>query len=307
MLEEFLKTSNPYLSASWEEAAHGVKVCRFVQDPFSGEFPIEVPVRSQKDHFEVFFCESGTLLLDRQKKGMLSVKGQDVLLLSDCPEIRRAQIAVELSGILIHVEGLDAFNEFRMIYNLPDELSLYGKAVHAGMKEQDGCVVLQNDPWSHSVFTMLQTMPGERQGLYCALRYIELLYLLGTDSLFLREQSDLQIAGSYLARTITEMRVYMESHLDEKLTIDTMSQQFHISPTAFKSCFRQMYGTSIHRWLQLCRIERAAELLRTTPMEILLIAQAVGYEGLSQFNVVFKRHFGMTPRQYRKLSNTIIS
>ena len=33
-------------------------------------------------------------------------------------------------------------------------------------------------------------------------------------------------------------------------------------------------------------------------------AQAVGYEGMSQFNAVFKREYGMTPGQYRKMSET---
>jgi len=39
-------------------------------------------------------------------------------------------------------------------------------------------------------------------------------------------------------------------------------------------------------------------------MPIQQIAQAVGYEGMSQFNAAFKREYGMTPGQYRKMSET---
>lgn len=45
-------------------------------------------------------------------------------------------------------------------------------------------------------------------------------------------------------------------------------------------------------------------LLCTTRMPIQQIAQAVGYEGMSQFNAAFKRAYGMTPGQYRKISET---
>ena len=52
------------------------------------------------------------------------------------------------------------------------------------------------------------------------------------------------------------------------------------------------------------RLRRAQELICTTRMPIQQIAQAVGYEGMSQFNAAFKREYGMTPGQYRKMSET---
>ena len=48
----------------------------------------------------------------------------------------------------------------------------------------------------------------------------------------------------------------------------------------------------------------ARELLSTTRMPIQQVALAVGYEGMSQFNAVFKRYYGMTPGQLRKMSET---
>ena len=97
----------------------------------------------------------------------------------------------------------------------------------------------------------------------------------------------------------------MEQHLDEKLTIDYLSRRFHISPTTLKSYFRSIYGQPIHRWLQIQRMKKAANLLYTSAMSILQVAQSVGYEGVSQFNVVFKRYYGVTPGEYRKMSNSI--
>ena len=46
--------------------------------------------------------------------------------------------------------------------------------------------------------------------------------------------------------------------------------------------------------------ERAAELLCTTNQPIAQVASAVGYESVSQFGMVFKRQYRMTPSQYRR-------
>ena len=54
-------------------------------------------------------------------------------------------------------------------------------------------------------------------------------------------------------------------------------------------------------------MEKAASLLKSTPLSILDIAIAVGYSGTSQFVAVFKRTYHMTPSQYRAKHRKILS
>ena len=305
MLADFLKSSHPGFSVSWQEVITGVQVCQFSQKSSDGTVPVSLLCRCEANHFEALFCESGTLILYTKKGNSVCVDGRDILLISDRPELRSVQIPADLSGILICIDVKNSREWISSFRSLFGDLAPYKEVLDRRMEQDDGCVLLQGTPWNHSVFSVLQTMPPQSRNLYCILKYIELLYLLSTDNTFLKKQDNLQISSSYLTRTITEMRSFMENHLDEKLTIDSMCRQFYISPTAFKSSFRRMYGVPVHRWLQTRRAEKAAELLRTTSMDIISIAQAVGYEGLSQFNVIFKRQYGMTPRQYRKLSDSV--
>ncbi|MFQ8908341.1 MAG: helix-turn-helix domain-containing protein [Subdoligranulum sp.] len=51
-----------------------------------------------------------------------------------------------------------------------------------------------------------------------------------------------------------------------------LSQQFRISGTALKSCFRQVYGVPIHQYLLEQRMAQAAELLTTTTQSVLQIS-----------------------------------
>ena len=299
MLEEILKSSGSALTKEWQEPVSGVKVCRFEQTLSQEQFPISISPIPPSCRAEILFCESGTLLVYPEKGGIFSVNGQDILLLSHQPQIRLMQITASLQGILLSAD-LDS-PWFRHCFQMGGSSSPDLQEIQTKLAENEGCVLLSGVSWNHPFFSLLQTIPKGEQGGYCLFKYAELLYLLKIGHPMVKPQKEIPIDGA-LARTVVDMRVYMESHLNEKLTIESLSRQFYISPTAFKDCFRKIYGIPVHRWLQTRRIQRAAELLRTTSADIAMIARSVGYEGLSQFNLVFKRQFGMTPRQYRKLS-----
>ena len=48
------------------------------------------------------------------------------------------------------------------------------------------------------------------------------------------------------------------------------------------------------------RMIKASDYLIYTDKDIQAIGEEVGYSGSSYFTRVFKRHFGITPREYRK-------
>ena len=72
------------------------------------------------------------------------------------------------------------------------------------------------------------------------------------------------------------------------------------SSSHFMRWFRQMTGQSFIAFLNEYRLNTAAEALQTTDETVLTIASRCGFENLSYFNRIFKAHFGITPRDYRK-------
>lgn len=299
MLTELLKTSYPGLTAQWQALIPGVEVCTFQmeQDRFSS--PVSLSVRTSPQHYELLFCCTGAMIL-RQQGAMTTVEAQNVMLLSDCTPILSAQITSPISGVLISFEGAKAEGTKNPLSCLMDDLGDSTRHILHESSGQSGCTVFCASPWTKTLFSALNTLSEERKGRYSFLKALELLYLLRDKSALLQDEHRIPTPDSYLSRTVSEIHSYMEHHLDQKLTIEALSHQFHISPTAFKSCFRRMYGQPVHRWLQAQRLEKAAELLQTSNMTVLQIAQAVGYEGASQFNSAFKNQFGVTPRQHKK-------
>ena len=297
MLAEYLADSTRH--SQWVEAIPGVRVCFFS----SGEgnfFPPAGMSQHQGFRFETFFCQSGSM--DLVKNGTeLHVEHRDILLLSDLSAISSARVRVPLKGILVQTDEKRTGPSMGLFRTLLGDWEQCVAHIQDHMSRYDGCRLLHATPWNQSVFAAIDSIAAEKRGMYCVLKTAELIYLLYSSPVFKTAGS----AGGYVSKTIEDVRKYMERHMDEKLTIAALSHQFHISPTALKSGFRQLYGIPIHRWLQNHRMNHAAELLRGAPMTVLQVAQTVGYEGLSQFNITFRQQFGMTPVQYKKMSNSI--
>ena len=78
-------------------------------------------------------------------------------------------------------------------------------------------------------------------------------------------------------------------------------QRYHISLTSLKGAFKQVYGLPINTYLRRCRVQHAEQLLFTTDLSILEIAQRVGYDSPSRFAAMFKREKGITPRECRRV------
>ncbi len=93
---------------------------------------------------------------------------------------------------------------------------------------------------------------------------------------------------------------HIHEHLDGPLSVARLARTAGVGVTHFSATFRQMTGSTPHRYVLRARIERASELLRMTSLSIAEISDAVGFAGQSHFCTAFGRATGVTPTQYRR-------
>ncbi len=99
---------------------------------------------------------------------------------------------------------------------------------------------------------------------------------------------------------IHDIHEYLLLHLDEKITIETLSHQFHVNATTLKTVFKSVYGNSLAAHMKEHRMEKAVRLLSETGLPIAEIARRVGYDSQSKFTAAFKSSYGVLPTEYRK-------
>ncbi len=99
-----------------------------------------------------------------------------------------------------------------------------------------------------------------------------------------------------------QLQIYVDEHVLEDLSVQTISEHFDISPTYTSRIFKKVTGMSLMQYIIQRRIGEAQTLLLITDLPITEIAQKVGYDNLSHFVKMFTQNVGLSPRKYRKQS-----
>ncbi|MBL4796148.1 MAG: helix-turn-helix domain-containing protein [Oleispira sp.] len=98
---------------------------------------------------------------------------------------------------------------------------------------------------------------------------------------------------------ILSIQDWMENHFQEDVNQIGLAEQCNLSLRTFKRRFKCATGETPLQYLQSLRIEAAKKLLVTSLMAIEDVTHQVGYEDLSSFTKLFKKHAGVTPAIYR--------
>jgi transcriptional regulator GlxA family with amidase domain len=105
-----------------------------------------------------------------------------------------------------------------------------------------------------------------------------------------------------LARHLLRARDLADAHYDKPLDLAELARAAHVSERHFSRSFRRAYGETPYQYLLSRRLERARHLLRTTDMQVGEICLEVGFASVGSFTTTFRRHVGITPMDYRRLT-----
>ena len=100
-------------------------------------------------------------------------------------------------------------------------------------------------------------------------------------------------------RRLKTVLQYVTAHFADNLPVAEVAAVCQCSPSHFMRWFKQMTGQRFTEYLNIYRLNAAAEALRTTDDTVLTVAERCGFKNLSYFNRAFKASFGLTPREYR--------
>ena len=95
-----------------------------------------------------------------------------------------------------------------------------------------------------------------------------------------------------------EILRYILSHLEEDLTVETLSRQFFISRYYLMHRFKAVTGYTVHQYITQKRLLRAGELIRSG-VPVMKAAEQAGFTEYSTFLRAFRSTFHMSPREFR--------
>ncbi len=94
---------------------------------------------------------------------------------------------------------------------------------------------------------------------------------------------------------------YIDTHLDETLSVEKLSSIVAFSRFHFHRQFSGCFGVNVSKFIQLTRLNRAAHQVAFRDTAVTDIAFSCGYESVESFARAFKKNVGQTPSEFREL------
>lgn len=102
---------------------------------------------------------------------------------------------------------------------------------------------------------------------------------------------------------VKKAQAYIESNLDEKISIEDLSSRFSVGRRNFDRRFIKATGNTPIEYAQRVRVESAKKALETSRKTINEVMYEVGYSDVKAFREVFRKVTGMSPLEYRDRYN----
>jgi AraC family transcriptional regulator, transcriptional activator of the genes for pyochelin and ferripyochelin receptors len=95
--------------------------------------------------------------------------------------------------------------------------------------------------------------------------------------------------------TFHDIKVYLDRHFTEDLSLKGLSRMFGLNEFKLKKGFKQLFNTTVFDYIQEQKMNYSKQLLCDQGMYVNEVASLVGYKNPNHFSTAFKRKFGINP------------
>lgn len=112
------------------------------------------------------------------------------------------------------------------------------------------------------------------------------------------------VCGSEGNELILKIQQYINNNYsDPDLGLTKISDEFGISENYFSYLFKKEVSENFSNYLERLRMAKAREMIRESDTSLSTLYQYVGYNNASSFRRVFKKNFGVSPKEMRDKVN----
>lgn len=132
------------------------------------------------------------------------------------------------------------------------------------------------------------------------LKSIKEIEHLAGEAFFTFTEKVRQVKEDRFSITITNCKNYIYNNRYEKLTHDDVANQAELSHSYLSILFKKEVGISVSDYIQRVKIDEAKNLIEYTNTPLSEIGSLLNFSDQSYFTKVFKKHTGITPKQYKE-------
>lgn len=222
-----------------------------------------------------------------------------------CYTLQRGDIAVIKPFNIHYSQSLDSSYYDRYVINFKMdsfEPVLTRDEIYMLTQKLQACIIHLTDEQTRRMFDLYDNIKtySERDGfLSDKLVLFEILKLI----MYIIECSDAGKAESEerIPENIVRILTYINEHYADELSLDDISAAVNLSKFHMCRIFKDITGATIAEYLNNVRLTKIHSLLVNTNESLGVIAAQTGFSSSVNLARVFKKAYGVSPSEFRKL------
>lgn len=102
------------------------------------------------------------------------------------------------------------------------------------------------------------------------------------------------------SRRILKVKDFISKNYKKEIRLQQLADIAGMTPTAFSRFFRKHTSCSVSDYIIFARLGYAARMLVDSTMSVVEVCYACGFNNVSNFNRIFKKRKGCTPKEFRE-------
>ena len=153
---------------------------------------------------------------------------------------------------------------------------------------------------SNLILSMENELKNKNIGYKIKVKYLLLSALIHIMRNYPYTKKEGSFSGGKVTEYIKNAMLYIDSNLENYLSLKDIAEVACMTPTYFSSVFKKFNGISPWEYITIKRVEMAINLLKTSDMSKLEIAERCGFSSSSNFYKAFLKITGKHPKDFCK-------
>ena len=101
--------------------------------------------------------------------------------------------------------------------------------------------------------------------------------------------------------------IILSNNSDSDCNINLLAKRLCMTKSTLYNKLKRQTGLSPVEYVRSVRLHTSVQMMEESDLSIKEIAYAVGFNDPKYFSRCFKRHFGVSPKEYKEISNKPVS
>ncbi|SHJ01794.1 helix-turn-helix domain-containing protein [Pseudobutyrivibrio xylanivorans] len=247
------------------------------------------------DYFEFFFFIEGNIIMYMDGKQFVPTPGTMIVIPPNLPHFARlidGDVPYRRFVFWVTEDFLKTLGDFS-----EDYLYLTNKAKSSGNFSINKFNEIEFNTIQGKVFSLIDEIHANRFGRDAKIMLAVSDFIISINRMVFENQNPNVIAPDTdsLYQSLIQ---YIETHIDEDLSLDTLAEKLHVSKYHISHVFTDTNGLPLHKYITKKRLDMCRDAI-LSGQDISIVAAAYGFSDYSVFYRAFTKEYGKSPKKYR--------